>query len=618
MASRFFYDKRLRQVVWKQGVLQLLRVSFFSQIMGIFMNLLISFRSLTISSLFLLFLTACSPRGEAGFFSSDIRLVESVPGPWDSTNNPILKNGQVILASTLFSEKLLKPTYQLNAWKGERVHVQVVMKTKAGKEKNRFSLEVSPLVNENGDEITASNISVRQITYVLTDEYRSGCGYRPDSSAFYTSTVTDPLIPNAEPVLSADSLAYFWISIQVPQDAQPGIYQSAVNTSNNVKLDLELTVNSRTLPPPSDWTFDLDLWQHPAAIARVHNVPLWSSTHYEKMRPYYEQLAAAGQKNITTSIVHEPWGHQTFDDFPSLIRWIKKTDGSWSYDFSRFDEYVEFVMSCGINKRINCYSMIPWKMMVRYYDESTQQDTSIATEINTPAYVATWKPMLEAFTSHLKQKNWFDITSIAMDERPMPAMKSAMALLKSIDPSWKIALAGDYHPEIEREIFDYCVASRWSLDSTILHRRIDEKRPSTFYTCCTEAFPNGFTFSPPAEHVFLGWFAQAKGFTGYLRWAYNSWTRDPFHDSRYTAWPAGDTYQIYPGPSSSIRFEKLVEGIQDFEKIRILKEEWSKSNQQEKLIQLKQLLDKIEIAKLEKQSAQSLIGESKMRLLELQ
>ncbi|MCU0384726.1 MAG: hypothetical protein MUE38_01775, partial [Flavihumibacter sp.] len=336
------------------------------------MNHLISFRLLTFSSLFLLFLSACSPRGEAGFFSSDIRLVESVPGPWDSTSNPILKNGQVILASSLFAEKLLKPTYRLNAWKGERVHVQVVMKSKVAKEKNEFSLEISPLVNENGDEIAASNISVKQITSVLTDEYRSGCGYRPDSSAFYVSAVTDPLIPIAEPVLSADSLAYFWISIQVPRDAQPGIYQAAVNTSNSVKLDLELSVSTRILPPPSEWSFDLDLWQHPAAIARVHNLPLWSTSHYEKMRPYYEQLAAAGQKNITTSIVHEPWGHQTFDDFPSLVRWIKKTDGSWSYDFSRFDEYVAFVMSCGINKRINCYSMIPWKMMVRYFDESTQ------------------------------------------------------------------------------------------------------------------------------------------------------------------------------------------------------------------------------------------------------
>ena len=36
-------------------------------------------------------------------------------------------------------------------------------------------------------------------------------------------------------------------------------------------------------------------------------------------------------------------------------------------------------------------------------------------------------------------------------------------------------------------------------------------------------------------------------------------------------WPAGDTFLVYPGGASSIRYEKLREGIVDFEKIRLLK-----------------------------------------------
>ena len=67
--------------------------------------------------------------------------------------------------------------------------------------------------------------------------------------------------------------------------------------------------------------------------------------------------------------------------------------------------------------------------------------------------------------------------------------------------------------------------------------------------------------------------AVAGGYDGYLRWAVNSWTADPLRDSRFRTWAAGDTYSIYPGPRSSIRFERLVEGIQDCEKIRILREE---------------------------------------------
>ena len=62
-------------------------------------------------------------------------------------------------------------------------------------------------------------------------------------------------------------------------------------------------------------------------------------------------------------------------------------------------------------------------------------------------------------------------------------------------------------------------------------------------------------------------------YDGYLRWAYNSWVKDPLHDTRFRQWPAGDTYMVYPYGRSSVRFEKLVEGIQAAEKVRILREE---------------------------------------------
>ena len=93
----------------------------------------------------------------------------------------------------------------------------------------------------------------------------------------------------------------------------------------------------------------------------------------------------------------------------------------------------------------------------------------------------------------------------------------------------------------------------------------------TFYTCCSPQRPNTFTDSAPAESAFMGWFAAATGYSGYLRWAYNSWVKDPCVDSRFRTWRAGDCYLVYPdGPS--IAFQRLIEGIQDNEKIRILRD----------------------------------------------
>ena len=71
----------------------------------------------------------------------------------------------------------------------------------------------------------------------------------------------------------------------------------------------------------------------------------------------------------------------------------------------------------------------------------------------------------------------------------------------------------------------------------------------------------------------MGLYAVKSNLDGYLRWAFNSWVQEPLLDSRYITWAAGDTYLVYPGARTSIRFERLVSGIQDYEKIKILRKE---------------------------------------------
>jgi hypothetical protein len=89
--------------------------------------------------------------------------------------------------------------------------------------------------------------------------------------------------------------------------------------------------------------------------------------------------------------------------------------------------------------------------------------------------------------------------------------------------------------------------------------------------CCNPAKPNNFVFSPPIEGRWISWYTAACGYDGFLRWAYDAWPADPSRDARHRLWPAGDCFLVYPGAQSSLRYEKLREGIVDFEKIRILK-----------------------------------------------
>ena len=137
-----------------------------------------------------------------------------------------------------------------------------------------------------------------------------------------------------------------------------------------------------------------------------------------------------------------------------------------------------------------------------------------------------------------------------------------------------------------------------TVDSKDRAYRAEKDYVTTWYVCCADVFPNIFTFSDPAEGAFIGWYTMAADFDGFLRWAYNSYTKDALVDSRFRTWPAGDTYAVYPGARSSIRFERLMEGIQDAEKIRIVKANLAKDTStegKENLAKFNQMLKQFDI-----------------------
>ena len=73
------------------------------------------------------------------------------------------------------------------------------------------------------------------------------------------------------------------------------------------------------------------------------------------------------------------------------------------------------------------------------------------------AYEEMWVAMLASFAKHLKEKGWFDICTIAMDERPMDVMQKTLKVIRKADPDFKVSLAGNYHAEIEPDLYDYCI-----------------------------------------------------------------------------------------------------------------------------------------------------------------
>ena len=514
----------------------------------------------------------------------------------------------------------LQRSLALSAWRGEKVSAAFVI-SNAGPDET-VTLSVSDL-RKGRDLIPSERLTPAFVRYVLTDglnkDGKGGCGARPDHTLFDSTLVADPIDHlTRELIVERFSTRPGWLSIHVPEDAVPGLYRGTLTISTTLgrtlKLPFSLKVSDRRLPPPSEWSFMLDLWQNPFAVARVHDTPLWSEAHFAALRPYMELYRDAGGKMITASIMHKPWNGQTEDYFRSMISWEKDVDGTWHFDFTAFDKWVEFMMSLGIKDGITCYSMVPWDLAFPYYDRSANETVFVKTKPGETKYTEMWTAMLTAFAGHLREKGWFDKTYIAMDERPRDVMKETLRLIKSVDPAFKVSLAGALHEDLSDDLDYFCVPLRSKYAPETLAKREADGDITTFYTSCEEPFPNAFTFSDPADTEWFGWYAAGAGLDGYLRWALNSWPATPLLDSRFRTWAAGDTYFIYPGARSSIRFERLIMGIQAYEKIRIIREEFQIKGDMDGFRRLNEALSAFDEGLMPDESSADQIAKGRLRL----
>ena len=439
----------------------------------------------------------------------------------------------------------------LKGWRGERVNAQAVVWT--GAELKDLNFSFSDFKDKKGNILPKEALTAGFVRYVMTDELnkdgRGACGHRK-SVDFDSLLVADPIDSNLKSMaLPARTVQPIWVQCWIPQSAAPGTYKGEllVNDGSRLlqRLNLEINVSSRELPQSSEWAFHLDLWQSPYAVARYYQVPLWSQEHLDAMRPLMKMLANAGQKIITATLMHKPWNGQTEDYFDTMVTWMKRADGTWAFDYTIFDRWVEFMMSVGIDKQINCYSMVPWELSFQYYDQATNSLKAVKTAPGEQAYEEMWVAMLASFSKHLKEKGWFDICTIAMDERPMEVMQKTLKVIRKADPDFKVSLAGNYHAEIEPDLYDYCIVIGQNYPEDVRIRRKAENKRTTYYTCCTEAHPNTFTFSDPAEAAWMSFYSSKKHLDGYLRWAYKSWPLEPLLDSRFRTWAC----LLYTSPS---------------------------------------------------------------------
>ena len=378
-----------------------------------------------------------------------------------------------------------------------------------------------------------------------------------------------------------------WVQVRVPADASPGTYDGTVTVSGDgvedFVLRLSLGVLGWTLPSPREWRFFLDFWQAPIAVANHHGVEPWSDEHWRLLDPLVRELGDAGQKAIT---VHLHWYTPCRDAsrrWQSQILRTKRKDGTWAFDYSVFDKWVAFAKERGLGPQIHCYTVAErdGRNSHMYVDGASDNLVKVKVPVISDENATFWSVFFKDFSAHLKEKGWLDDTYMALDENSLEEAKATVSMIRREGPGFKIAFACD-KPAVDflaLGIENFSQSLRGDLmDDTFLaavrERGKDSSLTTTFYVCNYPQKPNRWVTSPLCECAWLGLYAAAKGYSGFLCWSAWAWPKGVNRDA--SSCPPrnepGEGFVVYPGCRSSVRWEVLRDSFENFEKIRIIRD----------------------------------------------
>ncbi|MBC7949995.1 MAG: DUF4091 domain-containing protein [Chitinophagaceae bacterium] len=492
--------------------------------------------------------------------------------------------------------------FESRVWKGERLNAVVLVWSTDTTNQVRFT--ANDLKSKNGRVISKANFTLSLVRYVAGN-YPYGakdvtCGASPYKDLYLMPDRFEPLTRFDLP---GNSLRPVWISLDVPQTTEPGEYEGSIDVrsqDHHSSLKFKVIVQRQVLPKPKEWKHRLDLWQNPWVVAWENNVQPWSEEHLALLKKHLKLYADAGGKYITTYATHSPWADNSYMIEGGMIEWIKRKDGSWKFDYAIFDKYVQLAINAGIDKAITLYTPVPWGFRFRILDEASGNYVHESWAPDSKMFSDIWNVFLTDLKKHLEGKGWFNITYLGINENAMDQTLAAIKVIKKHSSKWRITYAGDWHQELDLLLDDYCFLYGKESGVDIVKARTARGFTTTYYVCCNPPVPNNFVFSPPVEGRWISWYTAAHSYDGFLRWAYDAWPADPNRDARHDFWPAGDCFLVYPGGNSCIRFEKLREGIVDFEKIRILRAKAARSNDRQVKVLLSQLEDHLATLLLEK------------------
>ena len=439
--------------------------------------------------------------------------------------------------------------------------------------------------------IPADNAKILRAYYHFVDHPTDATGVR--------DYWPDALPPLDEPLdLEPGKNQPLWVLVHVPEDAEAGDYQATLTLKAegfSEQVPVSLHVWDFTLPKRNHLktAFGLSVGN----IFRYHGL----KTEEDKRKVVDLYLKSFAEHRIS------PYDPTPMD--PIRVKFLPEADPPRAeVDFSAFDAAMERV--------VKEYGFNNFRLAIRGMGGGTfhsRSDPSIAGfGEDTPQYQAMFASQVQQIEAHLREKDWLDMAFVYWFDEPDPKdyefVANGMKRLEKYAPGLTRMITEQPSGAFDAHVNVWCPISN-NYDQVAADARRKHGERFWWYVCTGPKAPYCTLFidHPATELRIWHWQTWQRDIVGTLVWESNYWTssaaypdqaQNPYEDpmgyrSGYSTpkgtkafWGNGDGRFLYPPltaatpsdtpvldpPVTSIRWEMLREGVEDYEYLYMLRE----------------------------------------------
>jgi len=408
----------------------------------------------------------------------------------------------------------------------------------------------------------AADIAWNLVGYVETKGERP---YWTDKVGFWP----DPLLAPRKFSVAKGAVQPIWLNVHAAPGTPPGLYKGPVTVApaNAAPWRVELSVRVWGFTLPRTGHLKTLCWMDPRPMLRFYGLSgMDDPAALDVVKDYAalalrNRLAPGGTLGCGFSWAKPQWP-------------VRKTQHG--YDFARAEELLRF----GFERGMNCFLMAIIPNLKR---------------TGWPGYSDAWKAafrdFVAAYARFLREKGWEQFAYVYnFDEAPRAywdVVKQNYQMVKAIDPRLRVIQCLN-EPAGVKALAGF--ADTWDVYVAQHHKAGVAERMAAgdevWWAVCLypKERPNLFVDYPAIDARILGWLAWMHGISGFEYWSIVAWGNANVAGQGGKKWPdvpwqlarfAGDGFLCYPGPArkplSSVRFENLRDGFEDYEYLWLLR-----------------------------------------------